>query len=171
MKNRSRQTYDGLTALSALRSKLDTDQDSDEYHNIDFALQSLEYEYGSITILVDDTYIDEKVSSYLIAKRRPSVRNIRVIEQTNIIMYADGGSYLDRDGHLSFPPDLWNVYLAFGYLHAYIDYPYFYAVSWEKYSGFKERVARVLTEQLDLSEEEAERYMRAFSKILRKSGI
>ncbi|HYL43150.1 MAG TPA: hypothetical protein VEU97_07185 [Ktedonobacteraceae bacterium] len=81
MKNRSRQTYDGLTALSALRSKLDTDQDSDEYHNIDFALQSLEYEDGSITILVDDTYIDEKVSSYLIAKRRPSVRNIRVIEQ------------------------------------------------------------------------------------------
>lgn len=80
-----------------------TDQDSNEYHNIDFALQSLEYEDGSITILVDDTYIDEKVSPYLIDKSRPSVCNIHVTEQTNIIMYADGGSYLDQDGHLSFP--------------------------------------------------------------------
>lgn len=75
-----------------------TDQDSDEYHNIDFALQSLGYEEGSITILVDDTYIDEKVRSYLIAKRRPSVRNIRVTEQTNITMYAESNSYLYAGG-------------------------------------------------------------------------
>lgn len=62
----------------------------------------------------------------------------------------------------------WNVYLALGFLHAHIKYPYFYAFSWEKYPGFKERVARVLAEQLDRSEEEAERYMKDFSKILRK---
>jgi len=62
----------------------------------------------------------------------------------------------------------WNVYLALGSLHAHIEYPYFYAFSWEKYPGFKEGVARVLTEQLDLSEEEAERSMKAFSKILSK---
>src|SRR5260221_8584492 len=62
----------------------------------------------------------------------------------------------------------WNVYLVLGSLHAHITYPYFYAFSWEKYPGFKEGVARVLTEQLDLSEEEAERSMKAFSKILSK---
>ena len=57
----------------------------------------------------------------------------------------------------------WYVFLALGHLHAHLHSPYFFASGFIDYPTLQEHVMTMLKEQFDLSEEEQERCLKAFS--------